>query len=177
MKKYVALDFETGGLSPIKNAIVSVGLVILNENLEEIGKFYTLVNEKDKLIEDRALSVNGLNREEIKNGMDIVDVLDILKIFLWNSTIVCHNAPFDVAFLNCRGFNIEKAIDTLMISRKKYPLEKHKLELMCQKFSIPVKNTHNSIVDAILTTKVLRKLHEEDILILNEEIIVFKNKI
>ena len=58
--KYCVLDFETGGLNEKVNGLASVGVIRLDENLQEVDRDYFLMYEEDKTYDQGALDVNQL---------------------------------------------------------------------------------------------------------------------
>ncbi len=156
--QYAVLDFETGGLDNTRHALVSVGCLVLDENLNERFRYYTLIkDEPEKVIDQDALSVNGLTLEEIATGQPIGPVLNNLRFLLEGRAVVAHNAAFDIGFFNQRGFAIQEAIDTMFISGKIWPYQKAQLNLVCDRLHIQVENAHNSLGDVLLTAEALRR--------------------
>jgi len=160
MIKFVCLDTETTGLDPKVNGLASIACISLDENLEIVSEFYTLVNETDKKIEQEALNINGLKIEDLKNAPLSVAVMNTIATILDDKIVICHNAAFDIAWLNNRGFNITKAIDTMDLSWLYNPGQKAKLGIVCERFAIPVENAHNSLGDTRMTVKLLKKFVE-----------------
>lgn len=156
--KYCVFDLETGGLSPANDAIVSIGVVVLDEGLNEIEHFYTIVKDHpEKNVSQEALLVNNLTKEEIEKGMPIADMMVKFAELTRDAIIVAHNAAFDTAFMNNRGFKFQQAIDTMLLSRKVFPGKSAKLSFVCQRFGIEVKDAHNALGDVMMTVQVLKK--------------------
>jgi DNA polymerase III subunit epsilon len=165
MKRYSVCDTETGGLDAKINALCSVAVITLDENLNEIGKYYTLVkDDPSKTIEDQALAINGLNREEIaRDGKPVDQVMVQLKELFQDTTLVFHNAAFDAAFLNARGMNIKESIDSMNLSWQVWPWpNKAKLAIVCERLGFSADGAHNSLVDALLTAKLLKEFSNKD---------------
>jgi len=164
MKKFSVCDVETGGLDPQKNALVSVAIVLLDENLEEISRHYTLVKDSpDKIIEQQALDVNKITLEQIaKKGKPIEEVMVRVKELIDGTILVFHNGSFDSSFLNARGTNITTSIDTMDISWKRWPEKKAKLGLVVERLGFSIEGAHNSLYDALMTAKILKKFNEDE---------------
>lgn len=159
-RDYFVFDLETGGFDPNKNAILSIGAVVLDgETLEEKVRYYTLVqDEPEREISEDALKVNGLDLADIKeNGSPIEDVLNTMRVLMAGKIIVAQNAAFDASFLNERGFDIQNAVDTMIISRRKWPGASAKLGDICARIGVKVENAHNAIADAAMTGMVLKE--------------------
>lgn len=154
--KTVVFDLETGGLDAKTNAIVSGAAIVLNQELQEIVKFYAVVNEPEKLVTPEALQVNGLTLDEIREGLPIEEFTEIVKTLSKDAIMVCHNAAFDLGFMNARGLGFTHAIDTMFLSWAKWPGQKAKLSMVCERVGIPVVNAHNSLADVEMTVNLLR---------------------
>ena len=155
---YSVCDLETGSLYPQTGAIVSVAVVFLSEDLTPVGHYYSVVKDYPyKVVDDKALEVNGFTREMISKGRLIDDVLDDLARMFVGNVMVNHNSKFDCGFLNERGFRFTESIDTLLLARKYWPGEKNNLAFACEQAGIPVENAHNALYDARMTAKLLQK--------------------
>lgn len=154
---YVVIDFETGGLDNQVHALLSVGVLVLDHDLRELFRYYTLIKDDPiKLVDQAALDVNGITLEEIKTGLPIEQVINNLRFLIGEQVVVAHNAAFDVGFLNKRGFNITHAVDTMFLSWQVWPKQKAKLKIVCERMGIPVEKEHNSLGDVLLTAEALR---------------------
>lgn len=173
MKKYSVLDFETGGLNPKDDALVSVGIVVLDENFNQVDEYYTIIFEPNKIINAEALQVNGITHDEIKNGKPILDVLADIRRITAGTIFVNHNSAFDIAWLNERGFNISESVDTMDLAWARWPGQKAKLGIVCERLGIPVENAHNSLADAKMTAKILVKFSEMPVLKIEPKLIRF----
>lgn len=158
MSNIIVLDFETGGLDPTKHALMSVAAVTLDDRLLPLTEYYQVIQDlPGKIIEADAQAVNGITDEEIKNtGIPVTQVLDDLHIILEGQVVCCHNAAFDVAWLNERGFDIQNAIDTMFLAWQLWPYQKAKLSIVCERAGITVKEAHNSLGDTRMTVNLLR---------------------
>ncbi|HYZ47739.1 MAG TPA: exonuclease domain-containing protein, partial [Sphingomonas sp.] len=87
------------------------------------------------------------------------DVCEELLDFLEDSPLVAHNAAFDFAFLNfelgeCGRLHIPRSrmVDTLSLSRTKFPGAKHSLDALCARFGVDRSHRikHGALLDAQL---------------------------
>ena len=69
-RHFCCFDFETGGTDTSKCEILQIGACILNRNsLKIVDKFETLMKPEDfDAVEDGALRVNGLTREQLADA-------------------------------------------------------------------------------------------------------------
>src|SRR4030067_15856 len=107
--KRLVVDTETGGLDAATHSILSVGMVGWNDGALE-SELEVMVNEGAHLsVEDQALAVNGLTREEIAKGMTPEVAVHTIAAFLAANGLLSygrgrievggHNPGFGVAFL------------------------------------------------------------------------------
>lgn len=105
MKPIIAIDCETGGLDETKHALLSVGLVELDENFNPVRLKEVFIKPTLE-IQDEAAKINGYSVEEWeRNGaLDWPDAL--LSILNWlpkDFIALAHNAPFDKKFMSSYG--------------------------------------------------------------------------
>ncbi len=87
--------------------------------------------------------------------------------FIGRSDILCHNAPFDMSFINhtCEAYGIKKlenkVCDTLdMVKKLISDIESYKLSSLSQYFGVGGEQSHRAIDDCRLTAKVYEKLKQ-----------------
>jgi DNA polymerase III epsilon subunit family exonuclease len=129
--EYIALDFETTGLSPANDRIVEVGAWRFDAAGRDLGTFQSLVNPR-RPVGLGAMGVHGLSDELLATADDAAVVLP--KFLAWmdetpGATLLAHNAGFDAAFLGAElerlGTEAASApreiVDTLALARKLAP--------------------------------------------------------
>lgn len=121
----IFLDLETTGLDS-SDKICSMGLISVDKN--KVVSKYELVNEGKK-ISSKASSINHITNEMIK-GKPPLKESDAWKFLQEhnneNSTIIAHNASFDLKMLNACGFKWHgKIIDTLRATKHLIPECEH----------------------------------------------------
>jgi len=131
--QYVALDVETTGLSPQNgDRVIEIGAVAI-ENQSIIAEFSSLI-DIDKRIPWQVQQVHGITNEMLEGEPKPDEVWSEFYNFITKSTLVAHNASFDVGFLRHEfallGMSLNnRFLCTLKMSRKLYPdLSNHKLE-------------------------------------------------
>jgi DNA polymerase-3 subunit epsilon len=81
--------------------------------------------------------------------------------------MVIHNAPFDMGFLNTELARLDRpvlpmdrAVDTLMMARKKFPGAQANLDALCRRFEIDNghRDLHGALIDADLLASVYIEL-------------------
>ena len=162
----IVLDTETTGLSPDDgDRIVEIGCVELHNHLPTGEEFHTYINPNMPM-PDGAFKIHGLSDEFLQDKPNIGDVLDSFLDFLDNSTLVIHNAEFDLKFLrremNLAGSKRElknKVVDTLTEARKKFPGSQASLDALCRRFKID--NTDRELHGALKDARILSKVYFE----------------
>jgi len=127
----IFLDLETTGLE-YEDKICSIGIIGVRDS-GEITIFYELINEGKK-IPPKASSINHITNEMIKNKPTFKDTQSFKFLMEQNqasSTIVVHNAKFDMEKLSLSGFEfVGNVIDTLRSVKHLIP--------ECELFSLQV---------------------------------------
>ena len=163
----IILDTETTGLDPkMGHRLVEIGAVELINHTPTGVNYQTYINpERD--VDPGAQEIHGLTNEFLKQHPTFGDISAEFIDFLSNSTLVIHNAPFDLAFINmefnCLGepsISSERVIDTLVLARKKFPGAQANLDALCRRFAIENRHRelHGALVDAALLADVYIEL-------------------
>ena len=116
--------------------------------------FETLVNPGREL-SPAAASTNGLTDAELATAPPFEDVADTLSAHLHDAVVVCHNAQFDLQFLDSefrrlgREVQISNLIDTLTIARERFDLPSNTLLSLAEAFHVPMDVSHRALADAL----------------------------
>lgn len=147
--KFVAIDVETTGLSPVYNELIEVS-AIKYEGAKKVGTFSTLIKPK-KEVSSTITKLTGITNRMLQNAPEVEKVMPDLINFIGDNTIVAHNANFDYSFLqnnSNRSFTNNKVIDTVAISRKMLPnLPNHKLNTVARCIGIQDEGFHRAEFD------------------------------
>ena len=162
----VVLDTETTGLNPDDgDRIVEIGCVELLNHLPTGEEFHTYINPGMTMPES-AFKIHGLSDEFLRDKPGITDVLDAFLDFLGSSTLVIHNAEFDLKFLR-REISVvggsrelkNQVVDTLSEARKKFPGAQASLDALCRRFKID--NSDRELHGALKDARILSKVYFE----------------
>lgn len=160
MAAIVALDIETTGLDPQKDAIVEIGAVRFNgRRIEE--EWSTLLNP-GRSIPAFITQLTGITNEMVAYAPPLPAVLAHLKTIVGDAPIVGHNVKFDLSFFRGRGiFQLNDAIDTYEMAAVLLPrAERYNLGALAQALAIPLPATHRALDDALVTHGIYIRLHE-----------------
>ena len=160
--RYVVFDVETTGLYVAKgDRIIEIGAVEVNEDV--MGHEFHSFADTDKRISKNAYKVHGITPEMLAGQPKSEDVFDLFQQFISNSTLVAHNADFDIAFLRHEFWRMGKELYnsykcTLKLSRKHYSaLPDYRLDTVAKyvlEVEVDRQRLHRALNDARLTARV-----------------------
>lgn len=166
-KGLVAVDLETTGLSPLTDKIIEIAAVKIDSD-GKLHEFHTLVDPEIQ-IPEFTIKIHGITDEDVTGAPKIAEVLPKLMDFIGHSSIVAHNALFDIGFLakeihlNQLSFSKNLVYDSCRMTRylfKKYMTDKkpenHRLSTLCDYFEIPLQH-HQAMDDAMGSLRILSK--------------------
>ena len=160
MNSIVALDIETTGLDPQKDAIIEIGAVRFNSNRIE-DEWSSLINPGRK-IPPFITQLTGINDHMVLEAPTIHNVLPDLRDFVGDLSILGHNVGFDLSFLRNYGLFIRNDIlDTYEIASVLLPSAgRYNLSALGQTLNILLPANHRALPDARVTSAVYRSLYE-----------------
>ncbi|GBF72808.1 ATP-dependent helicase DinG [Paenibacillus sp. 598K] len=153
---FAVLDFETTGHGT-DDQIIQVGLVVLNEELEQIDSYSSFVKPTIP-IPAFITSLTGIDDEQVAAAPAIEDVLLEMIPRLEDAVLVAHNVGFDAGFLNewleRSGYMpfVGRRLDTILLLRILYPsLTTYQLGAVTELFGIAHDRQHQADSDAQAT--------------------------
>jgi DNA polymerase-3 subunit epsilon len=160
----IILDTETTGLNPAAgHRVIEIGCVEVFNKIKT-GKVLHFHLNPERDVPDEAFKIHGLSTDFLKDKPLFKDIADEFLEFISDSMLVIHNAPFDIKFLNTELKNInydlimmDRVIDTLIISRKKFPGAQVSLDALCKRFKIS--NAHRTKHGALLDSDLLYEVY------------------
>ncbi len=161
---YVVFDLETTGFSPIKDKIIEIGAVKVEQG-QITEKFSTFVNPKVP-IPFQITQLTSITDQMVMDAPDIETILPQFLAFVGDAVLVAHNASFDVSFIeqNCRYQDIQPdftSVDTVALARILLPtLSKYKLNVVANALHISLENHHRAVDDAGATAEIFVKFVE-----------------
>ncbi|MDR0695192.1 MAG: DNA polymerase III subunit epsilon [Holosporales bacterium] len=166
----IVLDTETTGLSHSNgDRIIEIGCIeILDKQITQ-GSYHRYINPETEVSES-ATRISGLTYEFLKQFEPFRNVYVEFLEFVGTDRLVIHNAAFDIGFLNyelslvgVEAIAPNRVIDTLAMTREKFPGSPATLDALCRKFSIDktVRAKHGALVDARLLAEVYLQMSIE----------------
>ena len=166
MNRQIVLDTETTGLDPNNGEkIVEIGAIELRNFIPTENFFHVYLNP-EKTMPLSAFKVHGLSNDFLKDKPLFKEIADDFLNFILEDQLIIHNANFDINFLNYELKKVDKklidfnrVIDTLEISKNKYPGTKVSLDALTRKFNIT--EFDRTLHGALLDCKILSKIYLE----------------
>lgn len=163
----IVLDTETTGLDPASgDKIVEIGAVEL-ENHMPTGRVYHQYINPQRSMPQEAFNIHGLSDDFLRDKPVFKDIAHEFLAFIEGSTLVIHNAAFDMKFLNAElkaaqftPLNNERALDTVLIARRKFPGSPASLDALCKRFGIDnsMREKHGALLDSEILAEVYVEL-------------------
>ena len=163
----IILDIETSGLEYKEgHRIVEIGCIEMNKK-EVGGHYHQYIHPLKTLTEDN-IKIHGITNEFLEDKPVFEEIVDDFLKFIQDSSIIAHNANFDIGFLNFELEKISKpkitkdrVIDTVSIARKRFPGQQVNLDALVKKLKINSlinRDHHGALKDAKILTDVYLEL-------------------
>lgn len=173
----LALDFETTGLNPEQDDIISIGAVPMDSKRIMLGQSrYWVLKPASKLRAD-TIHIHGITHSDIADAPDLMDVLPGLLDMMKNRVVVAHCASIETRFLSSAlQYRIGEgivfpAIDTMGIERhfanhqhlglfarmfRKTQAASLRLADVRSQYQLPFYRPHNALLDALACAELLQ---------------------
>jgi DNA polymerase III epsilon subunit family exonuclease len=159
-RPYLALDFETTGLSPARDRVVEVGALRFRPSpadgtawVEE-GALATLVKPGIP-IPAEVVAIHGIRDADVAFSGPFSDIAPLILALAEGATIVAHNAPFDLSFL---GAELDRAglpgaanpvLDSRLLAKAAFPgRPSYRLVDLAAFLGIDAGRSHRALDDA-----------------------------
>ena len=176
--RHIFLDTETTGLYANQgHRIIEIAAIeIINRRLTN-NSFHFYVNP-DREIDPAAQEVHGITLDFLQDKPRFTEIASDFIKFVKDATLIIHNAPFDIGFINMELGLIEKppieevvenVIDTLKMAKDMRPGQRNSLDALCRFYNI--NNSQRSLHGALLDAQLLAEVYlamtrgQEDLMI------------
>ena len=163
----IVMDTETTGLDPTQgHKVVEIGAVELFNHIPTGRTFHQYINPQRQMPQE-AFDVHGLSIEFLMSYPVFKDIAEKFLNFIGSSTLIIHNASFDVKFLNFELGNVgaekiknDRVLDTLKLARSKYPGSPASLDALSRRFRIDIskRSKHGALLDSQILAEVYLEL-------------------
>lgn len=163
----IVLDTETTGFEPSEgHRIVEIGAVELFNHMPTGRNYHQYINPK-RMMPKEAFEVHGLGDDFLRDKPVFPAIAKAFLDFIGDAPLVIHNASFDMKFLNAElaaaglaPLPDDRAVDTLLIARKKFPGSPASLDALCRRFNIDnsMREKHGALLDSEILAEVYLEL-------------------
>ena len=167
--KEIVLDTETTGISVKEgHRIVEIGCIELENLIPTKNKFHCYLNPERK-VSEKAQEIHGYTDKFLIDKKKFYEVVEDFLSFINGKRLIIHNAEFDLAHLNNELGLIGKdkinneIIDTLSLSREKFPGSSVSLDSLCKRYGIDNsrRKQHTALIDCDLLARVYINLIDQ----------------
>lgn len=170
----VALDLETTGLDPKRDAILSIGLVQLQHMHIRLDTAWHEVVRINREIPEESAVIHHITDDRAAAGRPLHEVLPLLLRRLAGKVMLVHYANIEQNFLDnaCRELYgapfVIPTIDTLVLAQRLFELRNHSIQPgdlrlfnLRPRYNLPRYKAHNALSDAIATAELFLALGTE----------------
>ena len=176
--RHIFLDTETTGLYANQgHRIIEIAAIEIVNRRPTNNSFHFYINP-DREIDPAAQEVHGITLDFLQDKPRFIEIASDFLKFVKDSTLIIHNAPFDIGFINMELGLIEKPpveevvdsiIDTLKMAKDMRPGQRNSLDALCRFYNID--NSQRSLHGALLDAQLLAEVYlamtrgQEDLMI------------
>lgn len=162
---YAVIDVETTGFSPQRDRIVEIAIVQVSEQGKVQDVWSTLINPDQPTGPSH---IHGITDNDVRNAPRFKDVLPVIVQQLADTTVVAHNADFDLGFLRSEFHRAGTAapdwpsLCTMQLSKRYFPGQRASLADICKRLDIESGEAHTAAADAVAAARLLSKYIESE---------------
>ncbi len=167
----VALDFETTGLDPRRDRILSIGMVSIRHLVIHLGSAWHQIVQVDEAIPEDAAIIHEITDDRSATGRPLEEVMPTLLRRLAGRVLLAHYAKIEQRFLDaaCRrlygGPFVIPTIDTLHLAHRIFERRNHSIQVgdlrlfnLRPRYNLPRYKAHNALSDALSTAELFLAL-------------------
>ncbi|SDU81352.1 3'-5' exonuclease [Arcanobacterium phocae] len=151
---YAVLDVETTGLDPDSDNIIEIGIILLDEALEQEGTFHRLIQPRRAV---SAQHIHHISDAMLAQAPSFSEIDQEIISILDGRIVVAHNAMFDLRFINAEFsrtaspafIHRKHAVCTMDQSQIYCPPGSHSLVGLATRLGIEVPVAHRALADAL----------------------------
>ncbi|GLR26777.1 DNA polymerase III subunit epsilon [Limnobacter litoralis] len=164
--KYIVLDTETTGLEVrLGHRLIEVGCIEVAGRQVTDNTWHQYINP-ERAVDEGAFQVHGISDDMLADKPVFAKVAQSFLDFIRGSTLIIHNASFDVGFLDMElerlnmgrvRDHVEDVIDSLAMAREMFPGKRNNLDALCDRLG--VNNGHRTLHGALLDAQILAEVY------------------
>lgn len=158
MQTIIALDLETTGLDPDRDAVIEIGIVRFQDSRIE-DTWQCLINP-GRPVPPFITQLTGIDDAMLANAPRFTQILEELQERIGDYPILGHNVGFDISFLQKRGvFHNNQLIDTYDLASVLLPdAGRYRLDSLASALGVIPQQRHRALDDARTTHQVFLRL-------------------
>ena len=153
-RRFLALDLETTGLDPRRDAVVSAAMIPFVDGVPETG--YVTLIDPARPIPAEATAIHGVTDAMVRGAPTVARLLHDASEIVGDDVLVGHNVGFDIAIL-ARARRVHglprlanSALDTRRLAAGLHPEWRNfSLEHLAARLGIAVVDRHTATGDAL----------------------------
>lgn len=161
----LALDFETTGLNPKQDAILSVGWVPVTKGRIQVGKGVHRIVRINQPLPEKTIKIHGVTHQRMRQGLSLESVLEELFAAMEGRLLLVHFARIERAFLHTVLKHLAGCtpplpmVDTFHIAQSRMrhlphiPPQQLRLYALREHYHLPRYPAHHALNDAIATAE------------------------
>lgn len=163
--KFLVVDFETSGLDPEHDAILSIGMVEIHQQTLSLSSASHVYVARPQAVKPETAIINHIVPETLEGGMSLKQSMQSLIWRMQGKILVAHGAGIEHAFL-CHALGIHELalpivwLDTLMLERslavnRGKATKDYRLCKIRKGKGLPDYVAHNALADSVATGELL----------------------
>jgi len=166
----IVFDTETTGLNPKKDEILSIGAVLIKENVIVTSETFEIFLKPSNEISTESIAIHHIRPCDLEDAQEPLKGIEAFLKFIGNRTLVGYYLEFDVAMINrytkpWLGIvlpNKQVEVSALYFDKKIGLIPQGNIDLrfdtILRELKVPNMGQHNAVNDAIMTAMIYLKL-------------------
>lgn len=162
---FAVVDVETTGLDPTVEQVVEVAVCVTSFDFTPLSTWQTMTRPETPVTNSH---IHGLTTADLASAPTFGEIAGALTDQLDGLRLVAHNSSFDASFLVAEyhrlvaefsADSVNTWVDSLAVARRLLD-GPHKLESLCEQFSVTNPQPHAAAGDAISTALVMQAISQ-----------------
>lgn len=163
--RFVCVDFETTGLNPAADDILSIGAVTIEGGDIQTASAHYDVIAFDGTLDEETLVIHGLTHDALSNGIALDEAMKRFFTLVKGAVLVAHSVNIEHGFLDayCQahcGAPFEALwVCTLQLERKRTSAQQGDLSVRLgqsrERYNLPRYTAHHALIDALAGAELL----------------------
>jgi len=168
----VVFDTETTGLDPKKDEILSIGAVILKNNVILTSKTFEIFLMPTQTISEKSITIHNIRPCDLQDAQQPQKAIESFLRFIGSRALIGYYLEFDIAMINKYikpwiGItlpNRQIEVSSLYFDKKINLIPQGNIDLrfdtILRNLNVPNMGQHNAVNDAIMTAMIYLKLKQ-----------------